>query len=523
MDGHSPLEIPAPNHAILSLAHRSLETLEADITELWGHLNAATYRFLTLVAEFDRNEGYVRHGLVNTGQWLNWQCGIGAVAAREKVRVARALEALPEISASFARGELSYSKVRAMTRVATAANESVLLNVALHGTAEHVERLVRKYKWTERRDADRRALAQHATREVHYFYDEAGMFVLHARLPAEVGAVVLKALEAAGETLWAAESERGGEPAEDVSAETGTDVAGNVSAETNGAGAVDDAEPQSTAAMRRADALAHMAERFLEQRADDAGSGSNADRYQVVVHVDQAVLTRAVAADEREPHCCELDEGSALALETARRLGCDATFVGIVEDTEHGPLDIGRKTRAISPALARALRARDGGCRFPGCTRTRFTEGHHVRHWADGGETKLGNLVTLCRYHHRLVHEGGFGLTVTDDGVLVFTRPDGGRIAEGGRCFSGNTAAEPARSGKCFSGNILATPTPGTPRPGARAGIEQTAAARLDPTLGLRELNAAAGLVIDAATSRSRWQGEALDYSMAIEGMLYPS
>ena len=140
---------------------RGFEQLEAKITELWGYLSAATSRFLALVAEFDRAKGYERHGLANTAQWLNWQCGIGAVAAREKVRVARALEQLPEIADAFAKGEISYSKVRAMTRVATAANESVLVHVARHGTAEHVEKLGRKYRWTQRRDAAK--LAQLST------------------------------------------------------------------------------------------------------------------------------------------------------------------------------------------------------------------------------------------------------------------------------------------------------------------------------------------------------------------------
>jgi hypothetical protein len=143
---------------------RELENLEDRITELWGHLNAATYRFLVLVAEFDRAQGYVRHGLASTAQWLNWQCGIQAGAAREKVRVARALEQLPEIADAFEKGELSYSKVRAMTRVATPANESVLLSVARHGTANHVEKLVRKYRWTQRRDAAQEAQRQHELR-----------------------------------------------------------------------------------------------------------------------------------------------------------------------------------------------------------------------------------------------------------------------------------------------------------------------------------------------------------------------
>ncbi len=159
---------------------------------------------------------------------------------------------------------------------------------------------------------------------------------------------------------------------------------------------------------------------------------SSADRFQLVVHVDQAVLTKTIDASDSEPHRAELDRGPALALETVRRLGCDCTVVGIVEGRDGEPLNIGRKSRSIPPAIKRALRARDGGCRFPGCDRTRFCDGHHVKHWADGGETKLGNLVTLCSFHHTLLHEGGFGVTVTDDGVFVFTRPDGSRIADCG-------------------------------------------------------------------------------------------
>ena len=340
---------------------------------------------------------------------MNWQCGIGPVAAREKVRVARSLEQLPEIADAFAKGEISYSKVRAMTRVATPANESVLVHVARNGTAAHVEKLVRKFHWTQRRDAAKLAQIQHEQRNVTYFFDEDGEFILNARLPREIGAVVRKAIEAAVEVLR--------EPAENVSAETPLQIAANA---------------------RRADALRHIAETFLEHRGEETGAGSCADRVQVVVHIDQAILAESAAADD-EPHRCELEDGPALALDTARRLACDATIVGLVEGEDGEPLNIGRKSRSIPPAIARALRARDGGCRFPGCDRTRFTEGHHVKHWADGGETKLGNLVTLCGFHHRLVHEGGYGLTVTDDGLFIFSRPDGRRVRENGvHCFRGN-------------------------------------------------------------------------------------
>src|SRR5919109_397827 len=160
---------PESNPGFIPPLEREFLALEAKITELWGHISAATYRFLMLVAEFDRRGGPAYYGLASTAQWLNWQCGIQIGAAREKVRVARALEHLPQISASFERGEISYSKVRAMTRVATAANEPALLTVALHGTAAHVERLVRKYRWCQRRDAAATALEQHSRRYLHCF------------------------------------------------------------------------------------------------------------------------------------------------------------------------------------------------------------------------------------------------------------------------------------------------------------------------------------------------------------------
>ncbi len=310
------------------------------------------------------------------------------------MRVARALEQLPEISDAFAKGELSYSKVRAMTRVATAANESVLVSVARHGTAAHIEKLVRKFRWTQRRDAAQSEQRQHEFRNVSSFFDDDGTFIVHARLPAEVGAVVHKALRLAAEAV---------RPPNDVSAETPLQIPAHA---------------------RSADAFRLMAETYLAHHGEETAGSSSADRVQVVVHIDQAILSEASAATAEGPHRCELEEGPALALDTARRLACDSTVVGIVEGEDGEPLDIGRKSRSIPPAIARALKARDGGCRFPGCDRTRFCEGHHIKHWANGGETKLSNLITLCGFHHRLVHEGGYGLRATMQRELLRGVPD---------------------------------------------------------------------------------------------------
>jgi hypothetical protein len=319
-----------------------------------------------------------------------------------------------------------------------------------------------------------------------------------------------------------------------------------------------------------------VAERFLS--GDFKRVGSAADRYQVVVHIDQALLVRAAGAtsatraagatsttgstaaerieiadctacsecnghiertehtycrectdhpecSERAKHTghtdctactertgplpehvlgdylpslgrCELKDGHVLAIETARRLACDASLVGLVEDENGEPLNVGRKTRSISPALNRALRSRDGGCRFPGCDRRLFVEGHHVVHWANGGETKLSNLILLCGFHHGLVHEGGFGLEATDDGVFVFTRPDGSTIEQNGRAR--------ARLLKSYRMQDSAW------SPGSSAGTNA------EHPLELFALNRERGLDIDATTGRCRWTGERLDYHLAI-------
>ena len=489
----------------------ALERLEAEITELWGHLTAATYRFLMLVAEFDRGEAYLRHGLPSTAHWLNWQCGIGMTAARTKVRVARALEHLPEVSAGFARGEFSYSKVRAIARVATPANESVLAHVARYGTASHVEKLVRKYRWTQQRDAERNAQSQHLNRCVHWFYDEHDTFVLNARLPPAIGALVLKALQAAGDVLR--ESAGSGSPDNGPhSAREPRDERAELARQ--GSAALPWSALSTARAADRADALRLLAEAFLAARSDEVESTSSGDRFQVVVHVDHAVLAEPAAAAVSEPHRCELDAGPALALATVRRLSCDGTAVGILEGRDGEPLNIGRKTRAIPPAIRRAMLARDGGCRFPGCDRTRFCDGHHVKHWATGGETKLGNLVTLCSFHHTLVHEGGFGVTVTDDGLFVFTKPDGQRIPESG------SAHGVAPTGR-FRGIFETQRFRGIVAAGSEIGSRGLAAVEESVQFHAERLNPDPSVNIDSSTSRCKWLGERMDYSSAIESMQF--
>ena len=452
---------PSP-HADVRMAEwtredQALNELEAEITELWGHINAATAQFLALLAEFDRREGWAQHGLSSCAHWLNWQCGIGRVAAREKVRTARALESLPKIAAAFGEGRLSYSKVRALTRAATAETEDMLLHIALNGTAAHVERTVRGFRRV-RRDLERsEADVLHERRYLHCRRDADGSVRVEARLSPEVGEMLLKALEAAEAQL----EERVGEEApEGVSAET----------------------PPRGVSQRRADAFEHILGRFLAGKC----SGSAAGAHELVVHIAHDALR-----DVPESSGASFEHGGSVAVETARRLGCDGALVGVVKGDKGEPLAVGRRTRAVPPAIRRALRVRDGGCRFPGCDRSRFTHAHHIRHWADGGETSLDNLVTLCSQHHRLVHEGGYGVRVRD-GEIEFTRPDGRVILPAGVPHQG-----------CFRGNTSA------------AGGAQPA----DGAQRLAAFNAARGLSIDARTARSRWCGERMDYDIAIDAL----
>ena len=360
--------------------HDRGEALANEITELCAYLYAAEYQLLVKIREFDENGYWGGPGLLSCAHWLNFKCGMGMNAARERVRVARALPELPKISAAFEAGTLSYSKVRAMTRVATPENEDFLLNIATHGTAYHVETLVRKYRRVQRQCEVDTANAIHVTREMTYYWDEDGALVFHGRLPAEQGALLLKALEMRMENAFKEPSER------DVSAET-----------------PEEPEPRSPVGARRADALAEIAETYMNF---GPVVNSTADRYQVIVHESE--------------EGAYLEDGPHVSAETSRRIGCDCTVIRVQESDDGEPLSIGRRSRLVPPAIRRALRLRDDGCRFPGCTRKHFVDAHHIDHWSEGGETSLDNLVQLCRKHHRLVHEGGFSCERTRSGEIVF-------------------------------------------------------------------------------------------------------
>ena len=569
-------DAPAPRPWCPDGPQAEVVALGDRIAELSARISAATWELLSLIRQFDERYGWA--GCTSCAEWLGWRTGLAPGAAREHVRVARALADLPKLSDAMRRGKVSYSKMRAVTRVATPETEDDLLNVALSGTAAHVEKIVRSWRRVDRQAEQAEDRRRHETRSLRTWVDEDGMVVVRGRLSPEVGAVVRRALEAACDQAR-------GEDAPDTDRGEDDAAPGEV-AETS--------EP--SLAQRQADALGVIAECALSGGLDRGTAG---DRYQVVVHVDAEALTEApdvpkaphvpagtsettasrsaprdgghasgdspaaasasepddlrtqasertpeatsgspghgdhsdvpagtsgtaslvpvrrgaspearVAAVRREdrgaplrpcPTPCPgprltastpasrrqavLDEagGIHISAETARRLACDAATVGMRHGPDDEVLAAGRRTRTISPALRRALNARDRQCRFPGCRNVRV-DAHHIRHWAHGGATVLDNLVLLCRRHHRAVHEEGFRVTLDATGNAEFVRPDGRPLPEA-----------PAPPG--WTGRPLAP---------VRARLERE------------------GIEIDPDTLTPDWRGERLDLDWVIHQLWRP-
>ena len=464
------------------------DALAAAVSTLAAHIHAATYRLLVLIAELDRREVWAAQGALSCAHWLSWACGIDTHTAREKVRVARALTELPLLSEALAKGELGYSKVRALTRIATGGNEADLLNIGLHGTAQHVEKFVRLYRRAKRAEETERADAQHENRGLTFWHEDDGTDGAARAVLARDGCAHPERARC-GDGGACGGAAGGGVGRRRIRRRRTSQLGrldkthprpmrppmpglGNEPLPTGGktprcswpTSHVGTFIRGPSRTVRRADALAWMAERMFEP--GDAPKLAP-DRHEIVVHVEADVL-----ADSRAGRC-EIEHRTAIAAETARRLCCDAGIVPVVDGPNGEPLSVGRRTRSIPPAVRRALSSRDRGCRFPGCTATHRLHGHHVRHWADGGETSLDNLILLCPTHHRLVHEGGFDVQRLDDGAFRFTNPPG------------LTIRPPKR--------------PETSSP---------------DTIVIQ--NESLGLAIDCETATAHWHGERIDYDHAL-------
>ena len=473
--------------------------LRRAVTRMAAHINLADWRFIKLIAAMERTRGWQEGGYCNLGNWLDHRCGLGPCAARERIRIGRALARLPRIDAAFRDGVISYSKVRAITRVATPETDAMLLAIAEGSSAAQLESLVRTY---ERVGADDRECASSEQRRSLSWYYEDGMLVITAAVPAERGALVIKALQqvvdgrkdereayyqsvlpatcrretaepaadgdsegigraqiasrgsdgppmhAAGATdgrevpaqaEWAAADvstddsaetparRAGGDNGEEVytraagAAVTDVDVAGGVSAET------DDLPDWlvfdlASREQRLADALVDMAEHCLASGAGRWKRRRAGQRYEVMLTIARNELAAQQSAGGARYHV-EPDWGIDEA--DARHIACDADLTEFIQDARDNLLNYERRRRIVPARLLQALKLRDHSrCRFPGCAHQRYVEAHHVRHWIDGGETRLENLLLLCGAHHRLLHHGAFRITI-EDGDVVFVNRDG--------------------------------------------------------------------------------------------------
>ena len=440
---------PIPN----PVTKRKIDDLEEEIISLAKHMNQDEYRFLVMVREFDIRQGWRAYQFNNCAEWLNMKCGISPGTAREKVRVALALLDLPQCSEGFAKGELSYSKVRAMTRAANVFNEATLVDYALKATAHQVEEHCRRLRNANRHQSTPDARRAWQARSLKRTCHPDGMMSIYVELPREQGDLVMKALEMAmvadaGDTadeayqMYAdADAAGQGEKVNDKAGDTtdqsnktgqahaadGKDgqahAVGKASANTK-----DKAGKRETAAQaqaeyqqsnaffaRQADALVAVAKGYLSGNSGEKRAKSN--NHQVIVHVDAAALQ---------------DKGgmSDLPVESVRRIACDADVVEVTKDAKGNLLNLGRKHRVVSPQLKRALLARDKCCTYPSCSHEQYLEAHHVMHWADGGETSLDNAILICSQHHRLLHEGGFTIHKNFAGEWYFRTSEGKVLPE---------------------------------------------------------------------------------------------
>ena len=369
------------------LSERPLELIERELESLAAQIAAGSARWLELVAEFDRRTGWANTGCRSTCEWVAWRCALTPRAAREHVRVARALRELPEIRERFASGELSYSKVRALTRVADADSEAELVELARHATAAQLERMVCAARRVSAAEADQ----QHRDSYVRWYWDDDdGCLHLDAEAAARpTGRSSCARWSRRATRSMSAASARPQEREEDRGGSAGPPAA----SEPGGS-----AEPPPPAlALGLASPLPGLAhQRRVARRALRGGAGPaaerrlgppSAERYQVVVHVDAETLaTDSPGASVTGPGACAIADGPGISPETARRLACDAALVTLVEGTASRSASGAERARSRRRSAARSL-ARDGRCQFPGCERRRFVDAHHIVHWARGGET----------------------------------------------------------------------------------------------------------------------------------------
>jgi hypothetical protein len=381
--------------------------VERRLCELAAHVHAATAELTRLAAEFAELGGWCGEGVRSFSHWLTINAGFSPHSGDELLRVGQALQTLPRVREAFAAGRLSFDSVRELSRVASAEDEEVWLDVAGAASGAQLARICRASRRVLDLDTPQHADEQMRRRGVWAHFEDDGMLQLRALLLPEEGALVKAAIEAA---VREAEAER---KAAEAEVETTSDGSGTAAAEE----AVPDPADEPWAA-RRADALVSMCEHALAR--DGGALLSDPAALPMLVHVDVGVLTGEDLDGRRH-----LDGGPTLSASTIRRLGCDASVIAITE-RDGIPINVGRSRRILPRALRRAVQGRDRTCRFPGCAvPAQKTHAHHIEHWADGGPTDLGNLVSLCHFHHRRLHDGAYQIRSHPGAGVIFERPDG--------------------------------------------------------------------------------------------------
>lgn len=356
-----------------------VDPIEA-IDGIHARVSAAHRELLSLILEVERREVWRDSGARDLAHWLAMRYGISSWKAHRWIAAAHALERLPRLSRALARGELGIDKVVELCRFASAETEGHLVRWAKEVSCAAVRH--RGDLAARASDDEEVVEAERARFLSWWWFDEGRRLGLQGELPAAQGAAVVRALERAAEQVPAMPDERDG----------------------------------CFASARRADALAALCSARIEADADP-------DRATVVVHAQLEGLVSGSGG-------CEVEDGPALHPETLRRLLCNARVQTVLEDRSGGVLGLGRMSREPAAWMLRQVRYRDRGCRFPGCGTRAFTQAHHLVWWRHGGATSLDNLLLICSFHHRLVHEHGWRVA-RDHGSLRWLRPDGTRYRAG--------------------------------------------------------------------------------------------
>lgn len=359
---------------------RDRAAVASELDAAHARVGRAQLKLLQLVAAADRVETWRNSGARDTAHWLGMRYGISQWKARRWIDAAHALDALPRISEALHAGYLGIDKVVELTRFATPETESRLIPWARAvscGTVRHRGDLETKPSIDEVRETDR------ARSTSWWYFDDGRRFGLEADLPAAQGSIVARALERVAETVPA----------------------------------MPDEERGHDASARRADALVALCSARIAVDAEP-------DRATVVVHA-------RLGASEGDLEGCELEGGPVVHPQTVRRLLCNGRVQTIVEDRDGHVLGVGRMSRDPAAWMIRQVRYRDRECRFPGCGARRFTEAHHIVWWRHGGRTDLDNLLLICSFHHRLVHEYGWSVQRELDGSVMWRRPNGARYQAG--------------------------------------------------------------------------------------------